>query len=206
MTTYERELQRIEADLKYLPRQITETKLRGAKLKAAEKQVRKAQARVEFCRVACESLPKLWTAYRPTRTRRGDNYARPEVTNIHRAITNLKSKNDDLKRAREQYANRFTDRQNHRQELRGLPEKIACLKSLMEIADKRRKPKKEQSSKWVEVAPGYVVEKYRVAAYCRTLKTEPIKNVSGGFYVITHPKGFVKLSLKQLHPGGRVAS
>ena len=199
MTKYERELREIESGLNYLPRQIRETRTRGRKIRSAEKQVRKAQARMEVCRIACLSLPKPWGAYHPTQTRHGNTYTRQEVSAMHEAIKRLDSKKDFLKMAKERYADKFIDRQAYRLELRALPGKIECLKSLIEIAAKRKKPAKEKNvaSKWIEVAPGYFVEKYRIVTYRKTLTQEPIENVSGGFFVLSHDHGYAKFTMKQ---------
>jgi len=206
MTKYERELKSFENALVYLPKSIRETKLRGARVKSIEKCVRKLTAKVETARRACETLPKHWTSYKPTKTGRGDRYARQEVSNLHIAISQLEREKDYLKRSKEAYAERFEDRRLHRQELRGLPEQITCLKALIEIAAKRKKPAKEKNKldKWIEVTPGYFVEKHRIVTYCKTLPEEPIKNVSGGFYILSHHNGYAKFGMKQFHPGSVV--
>ena len=197
MTKHERELEGAQYTLNYLPKKIRATKSRGREVRKAQKAYRKAQAKVEFALIACRALPKAWQGYQPKKTARGNTYSRQEVTNLHAAIARRKWKAEGLESAKESYANRFVDRQAYRKELRALPDQIESLKSLIEIADKRRKPKKEpdKTAKWIEVAPGYVVEKHRIVSYCRTLPQEPKKHVAGEFYVIAHNAGYAKFRL-----------
>jgi hypothetical protein len=199
MTKYERELRELESGLKYLPRSIKETKTRGRKLQTEKKRVRKARARIEFCRVECHKLPKLWTAYAPHGKHR-DLYARPEVTAMHNEQHNLRRALVSLQGAQQRYDSRHADRAEYRKELRALPEKIACVQSLIEIAAKRKKPVKAKNamSKFIEIVPGYVVEKARIVSYCRTLATPPRYKVSGDFYELHHDHGYIKFAMRPM--------
>lgn len=199
MTQHERELEKLQGAASYLPRCIKETKARGRKLRTAKKKVRKARAVVEFCRVECQKLPKDWETYRrkPTKT---PSWTRPEVTAMHNALDKLGFLSDDLQGAQEKYSERHADRAQYRKELRALPDQIACLQSLIEIAAKKKKSAKCKNAlaRWIEVVPGYAVEKAKIAAYCKTLTQEPTKNISGGFYVLSHGSGYAKFVMQPL--------
>ena len=200
MTKYERDLQFLERELTQLPAKIRATKSRGRKVSTAQKQFKKAQTRVKMCLVVCQSLPKPWSEYKPINRKSGFAYSRQEVTRLHEEMGILSRIEQCLKDTQGMYENRFMDRQEYRKRLRDLPVEIESLKSLIEIAEKRRKPKNEKGkmAKWIEVAPGYFVEKYRIVSYCRTLPIEPEKILRDGFYILQHPGGYAKFALNSL--------
>jgi len=110
---------------------------------------------------------------------------------------------DSAARAKQRYDERIEDRAFYRKRLRELSTEIDCLKSLVEIEQRKaavKKPKKtDWRSRWEEVAPDCVVKKSIIRKYLATLDVEPPRNVWGGFCVFSHGTGYLKLPVKTWH-------
>ena len=172
---YQRELRELTYELKVIPRQLLEIKLRGLKVKSAYKSLRKASARVEQAGRVCRTLPKSWKSYRP-HGKYQNHYARPEVEKMHDALNRYRQARETLQMAIESYHCRYDERKKLKLRAKSLPDLIESAKQITEIELRRKVMKAEKAkgkiekSKWQEVAPGFVVKADIFRRYVKTFK------------------------------------